>query len=106
MPIPRLAALGSAEAGVWNRLMPILDHFHPPLYPTHSWESFHMRWAAVIADMLDRQLPPRYFAEVHTHLGTQVSSDVAEFEQKTEADAPKGNGASGDVAVQAYAPPT
>ncbi|MFO0846235.1 MAG: hypothetical protein U0797_28295 [Gemmataceae bacterium] len=53
--------------------MPILDHFHPPLYPTHSWESFHMRWAAAIADALDQLLSPRFFAEVHTHLGTQVA---------------------------------
>jgi hypothetical protein len=64
--------------------VPLLDHFRPPLYPTHSWESFHRRWAGVIADTLDRVLPRRYFAEVHTHLGTEVSSDVAEFEQAAE----------------------
>jgi hypothetical protein len=84
--------------------VPILDHFRPPLYPTHSWESFHMRWAGVIADTLDRTLPPRFFAEVHTHLGTQVSSDVAEFEQRAEQ-LQEGNG-SGSVAVQTWAPPT
>jgi hypothetical protein len=83
--------------------MPILDHFHPPLYPVHSWESFHMRWAGVIADTLDRMLPPRFFAEVHTHLGTQVASDVAEFEQTIEP-RQDGNG-SGGVAVQTWAPP-
>lgn len=58
--------------------MPILDHFHPPLYPKHSWESFHMRWAAAIADALDQRLPQELFAEVHTHLGTQVSCDDLE----------------------------
>ncbi len=84
--------------------MPILDHFRPPLYPVHSWESFHMRWAGVIADTLDRTLPPRFFAEVHTHLGTHVSSDVAEFEQTAEH-LQAGNG-SGGVAVQTWAPPT
>jgi hypothetical protein len=84
--------------------VPILDHFRPPLYPTHSWESFHMRWAAVIADTLDRALPRRYFAEVHTHLGTQVSADVAEFERQAEA-RPDGDGAAGGVAVQTWAPP-
>ena len=84
--------------------MPILDHFHPPLYPAHSWESFHMRWASVIADTLDRQLPRRFFAEVHTHLGTQVSADVAEFEQTAEGQE-DGDGASGGAAVQTWAPP-
>jgi hypothetical protein len=83
--------------------MPILDHFHPPLYPSHSWESFHMRWAAAIADSLDGLLPRRYFAEVHTHLGTQVSADVAEFQQTTEAAQAEEFG--GGVAVQAWAPP-
>jgi hypothetical protein len=81
--------------------MPILDHFGPPLYPLHSWESFHMRWAGVIADTLDRTLPPRFFAEVHTHLGTEVGADVAEFE--TLQAQPAGNGAGG-VAVQIGAP--
>src|SRR3954447_11479186 len=85
--------------------MPILDHFHPPLYPTHAWKSFHMRWAAVIADTLDRQLPPRFFAEVHTHLGTQVSSDVVEFERTAEPGEPNGDGPAGGVAVQPWAPP-
>jgi hypothetical protein len=84
--------------------MPILDHFHPPLYPMHSWESFHMRWAAVIADTLDRQLPRRFFAEVHTHLGTEVSADVAECEQTAEQRS-DGDGAAGGVAVQTWAPP-
>src|SRR5262245_18357422 len=87
-------------------VMHILDHFHPPLYPTHAWESFHMRWAAVIADTLDRQLPPRFFAEIHTHLGTQVSADVAEFEQTGSAGAANGNGSAGGIAVQTWAPPT
>jgi hypothetical protein len=82
--------------------MPILDHFRAPLYPTHSWESFHMRWAGVIADTLDRTLPERFFAEVHTHLGTQVSADVAEFEK---IQTPQNGNGSGGVAVQPWAPP-
>jgi hypothetical protein len=81
-----------------------LDHFRPPLYPTHSWESFYLRWAGVIADALDRMLPQRFFAEVHTHLGTEVSADVAEFEGMVES-RQDANG-SGAVAVQTWAPPT
>lgn len=30
--------------------MPLFDHFHPPLYPHHHWESFHSNWATRIAD--------------------------------------------------------
>jgi hypothetical protein len=63
-----------------------------------------MRWATVIADTLDRQLPRRFFAEVHTHLGTQVSADVAELEQTAERRG-DGDGAAGGVAVQTWAPP-
>ncbi len=83
--------------------MPLLDHFHPPLWPTHSWESFHSRWATAIADALDRILPPRYFAEVQVHLGSRIEADVAEF-QETTSDT--GNGVAGwSVAVQTWAPP-
>jgi hypothetical protein len=48
-----------------------------------------MRRAGVIADTRDRQLPPRFFAELHTHLCTQVSADVAEFEQTFTCHCPR-----------------
>jgi hypothetical protein len=45
--------------------MQLLDHFHPPLSMVRHWESFHARWAAAIADVLnDELLPTEYFAEV------------------------------------------
>jgi hypothetical protein len=84
--------------------MPLLDHFHEPLFPLHSPESFHNRWANVIADTLDRTLPGRFFAEVQVHLGSQIEADVAEFEESP----PPGqgaNGAGGGVAIQTWAPP-
>jgi hypothetical protein len=83
--------------------MPLLDHFHPPLAPLHSWESFHSRWANAIADALDRNLPGRFFAEVQVHWGTQIEADVAEFEWSAAHEGP--NGAGGGVAVQTWAPP-
>ena len=85
--------------------MPLLDHFRPPLYPRHSWESFHTRWANAIADNLDRTLPRRYFAEVQTHLGTQVEADVAELERPPEIEETPSTNGPGGVAVQVYAPP-
>jgi hypothetical protein len=63
-----------------------------------------MRWASVIAETLDRVLPRRYFAEVHTHLGKQITSDVAEFEQTIELSQDHGVSSDG-VAVQTWAPP-
>jgi hypothetical protein len=86
--------------------VPLLDHYRAPLYPRHHWDSFHTRWATVIADTLDRTLPRRFFAEVQTHLGTQVEADVAEFEAAPDPeDEPSPNGPGGGVAVQTYAPP-
>lgn len=79
--------------------MPLLDHFHPPLYPRRHWESFHVTWAGAMADALNETLlPDGYFAEEHTHAGARVEIDVATF-----ADDPPGPG--GGVATQVYAPP-
>lgn len=80
--------------------MPLLDHFRPPLYPTRPWESFHAAWANALMENLNTQLPPRYFAAIHVHLGNRVEADVAEFETPEPANGP------GGVAVAAWAPPT
>ena len=80
--------------------MPLLDHFHPPLHPTHSRESLHARWAVAIADALNETLPPRYFAETQVHLGSRVEADVVEFEHGTAT-----NGPAGGTATATYAPP-
>ncbi len=84
--------------------MPLLDHFHAPVFPLHPWESFHAFWAAAIGEWLNGLLPPRYFAAIQTHLGASIEADVAEFEQTTPA-AELPNGAAGGVAVQTWAPP-
>jgi len=86
---------------VKGNAMPLLDHFRPPLHPQRSWESFHARWATAIADTLDRTLPPRYFAEVHTRLGSQVEADIADFERPAE---PSGNGPAAGVVFPAVFP--
>jgi hypothetical protein len=63
--------------------MPLLDHFHPPLDPLHSWESFHNRWANTLADLLNRILPPQhYLAEAQVHAGRHIEADVAEFDRE------------------------
>jgi len=87
--------------------MPLLDHFHTPIYPRHDWESFHARWAVALSDMLNGLLPQRYLAEVQIHIGRQVEADVAEFELTPSIYGQEGNGSQGGVAVQVqtWAPP-
>ena len=70
-----------------------------------SRQVFGLRWAASIADALDRVLPERYFATVQTHLGSTVEADVAEFERGGESSAEGRNGPGGGVALQRWAPP-
>lgn len=68
--------------------MPLLDHFHAPLSPLRSWESFHSAWAGSIADALNGGLLPEgYFAEEQTHAGPRVEIDVA-----TMREGPAGGG--------------
>jgi hypothetical protein len=84
--------------------MPLFDHFHPPLYPTHRWESFHARWAVAIADGLNDTLPARYFAETQVHLGARAEADVVEFEHNGAGNG-LANGSAGGVTTATYAPP-
>src|SRR5580765_1258430 len=62
--------------------MPLFDHFHPPLYPHHHWESFHSNWATRIADGIAAVLPPEFQVEEHTHAGPGFEIDVATYEEK------------------------
>jgi hypothetical protein len=46
--------------------MPLLDHFHAPLYPLFHWESFHSHWASILTNQLNGGcLPPEYAAAPH-----------------------------------------
>lgn len=87
--------------------MGLRDHFHPPLHPTHHWESFHSNWATRIADALnDRWLPREYIAEEQTHAGTHLEIDVATF-RRHEANGAEGEaaGALGDENGASWEPP-
>lgn len=86
--------------------MPLLDHFHPPVSnELPSWESFHSFWAVIIAERLNQALPRRYKAVVHTHMGSYIEADVAEFERPLETENGAAEGEAGGVAVQTWAPP-
>ena len=53
--------------------MPLLDHFHPPLYPSRQWPGFHSAWAVAIAGSLNAFLPEGYFAEPNIHFNIEVN---------------------------------
>lgn len=84
--------------------MPLLDHFHPPLYPHHHWESFHSNWATRIADGIAALLPPEFQVEEHTHAGVGFEIDVAAFQGATTA-AETVAPALATLVAPAYAPP-
>jgi hypothetical protein len=61
-------------------VMPLLDHFHPPLDERYPWDSLHSGWATRRADALNDRLPEGFVAAEITHAG-QLEVDVASFEQ-------------------------
>lgn len=86
--------------------MPLLDHFHPPLYPLRSWESIHAVWSTVIMSYLnDTLLPAGYFAETQVHFGSRVEVDVATLESAGPESAPRNGPGTVAVAEEVWAPP-
>src|SRR5438105_3175699 len=86
--------------------MPLFDHFHPPLYPHHHWESFHSNWATRIADGIAAVLPADFQVEEHTHAGVGFEIDVAAFEEKLTSQGITAVGPSlATLVAPAYAPP-
>jgi hypothetical protein len=86
--------------------MPLLDHIHPPLSTERHWESLHASWSGSIADALNRQLPPGYFAEELTHAGATPEIDVATFERTGTVAIARGNGsATATLAASVWSPP-
>lgn len=87
--------------------MPLLDHFHPPLFPGRRWESLHSLWAGEMVNALNGLLPRGYFAECQVHVGSRVEVDAGTFERIPEPRTESGNGGGVAVAVasQIWAPP-
>lgn len=82
--------------------MPLHDHFHPPLLPRWSYESFHSLWAGQLAGRLNLlPLPPRFLAETDVRIGLSVATDVAAFEHDEGPE----EGGNGSVATAVWAPP-
>jgi hypothetical protein len=90
-----------------KQLMPLRDHFRPPLDDLRHWEGFHATWPVMIVALLRRKLPRRYFAEPRVHSGSSAEIDVATFENEGEGvlAAGAGNGSGGGIATAVWAPP-
>jgi hypothetical protein len=54
-------------------LMPLRDHFRPPLDDLRDREGFHAAWAVIIVALL----PRRSFAEPRVHSGSSAETDEA-----------------------------
>jgi hypothetical protein len=86
--------------------MPLLDHFHPPLSVVRHWEAFHARWAAAIADALNRDLlPADYFAEAQVHVGSRVEVDVAAFDESQPSNQGTVRGGTATLPTPVWTPP-
>jgi hypothetical protein len=87
-------------------LMPLRDHFRPPLDDLRHWEGFHATWPVMIVALLRQKLPRRYFAEPRVHSGASAEIDVATFEDEGEGVVPAEDGhGAGSVATAVWAPP-
>jgi hypothetical protein len=81
-------------------LMPLLDHFNPPLSRTHPWRGFHSAWAAAMARLLNHGiLPAGFYAVPLVDLDSPAEIDVAALHDR---DAPSVEEAA---APQRWTPP-
>jgi hypothetical protein len=61
-------------------VMPLRDHFRPPIWNLRSWEGFHGMWPALMVQRLAPLLPEAYTAEPRVHLGSYLEIDVNTYE--------------------------
>ncbi len=89
--------------------MPLLDHFHPPLYPRHRWHGFHNAWATYLAAALNQTLPAEYFAAPNVQFTIEIDTAVLREENIAYAVIPNmatENGSNGAVVTEHWHPPT
>ncbi len=87
--------------------MPLLDHFHSPVFEIFPWESLHSAWATQLVNVLmERWLPPRFLALEHGYAGPRVEIDVATYERTAPPAGTLDNGGGVATLPQTWAPPT
>jgi hypothetical protein len=90
-----------------KNLMPLRDHFRPPVSKHSSWEGFHGFWPAAMVLKLVEKLPNGYVAEPRVHLGSYYEIDVCTFEETDDAEplASPGRDTNVGIATALWAPP-
>jgi Protein of unknown function (DUF4058) len=88
-----------------DAIMPLRDHFRPPVENEHSWDELHGMWPAVIVQQLFPILPEGYVAAPRVHLGAAFEIDVWTFQRDEPALADVPHEGRGGVAIAAWAPP-
>src|SRR5262249_40963344 len=84
--LPTKARSKPNEPRQGTSIMPLLDHFHPPVSERRGWEGFHGLWAAALVEKLNRDiLADDYFADMQVHIGSAVEVDVATMEESARA---------------------
>jgi hypothetical protein len=58
-------------------LMPLLDHFRPPISNEIQWNSFHAAWASFITNALNDVVPSEFRVHESSKLGGGLEIDVA-----------------------------
>jgi hypothetical protein len=86
--------------------MPLLDHFHPPLSDSISWEGIHGQWPAMLVLDLNRRLPTAYRAAPKVHIGAGLENDIAALERNPElASHRPADSSNSGAATAVYSPP-
>jgi hypothetical protein len=87
-------------------IMPLRDHFRPPVSTRSSWEGFHGMWPATIVLRLGPLLPDGFTAEPRVHLGAYYEIDVNAYkDDEPRKLASWHESEAGGLATAAWAPP-
>jgi Protein of unknown function (DUF4058) len=84
--------------------MPLRDHFHPPVFPRHSWDKLHAMWPAMMVLHLAPKLPPGFEVAPGVHIGDRsgYELDIATFERDEPGESAATGG--GGAATLTWAP--
>jgi len=86
-----------------EKLMPLLDHFHPPVSDERSPASLHTLWLGALTGYLNLggRLPAGYYAQAEISIGGRLEIDVATLERSRSSTAPSTNGGTATLAATA-----
>jgi len=61
--------------------VPLRDHFRAPVDNLVSWEELHGQWPAIIVQQLRGELPDGYVAGPRAHSGSQVETELPDYDE-------------------------